>query len=592
MARSPLETIASSVTERLGSVSDALGRHGSAVRSLVLGAAVLVTFYLTVSPLVFLLWTSVWSSFPGDLDGTFTLSNFSAYLQPDTYGLLLNSTAVAVGMVIVALSFGLLFAWLFARTNLPTKSYMEIVILLPYAIPGFIYAIVYIFIYGPRVGFATNFVVNLLGLQAVPWDIYSLWGIIVVFGINSTTSTYLILVPAMRNMDPALEETARIHGSSLWEMLRSVTFPVLLPAIFSAFLVMFIRGLGEFSIVAILGVPDQFHVFATKIWAAINLTSPPAYGYASALGISLLLVLGVLVWYYRKITARKEDFMTVTGSGYQPRQWDLGKWRWPIAGGLWVILIVFWVFPLLLMVIVSFHDVWIGNALIDVGELSLTHYVQIATSERVRRAFLNSTVIGFVGAVLGTFVVTMTAYYTERTKLPFRGFVDVLTLTPHAVPGIILGASTLFTYLWLDKFTGISLYGTLWIIVIGSVVVFLPTTSRIAVGNIVQIHDQLEESARVLGATWAGQMREIFLPLYDRTVAIIFVYLFIHLFRLLSIPIITYTEDTVTVSVIIFGVWRNTGQLERVAALATVFCGFMALILLSLRAFGIKFYEI
>lgn len=590
--KNPLERVASFVIAIRSSIGSAFRQNGSLVRKIILGVAVLVTFYITISPLVFLLWTSVWSSFPGDLEGSFTLENFTAYLDPSTYTLFFNSFAVAIGMVIVALTFGMLFAWLFARTNLPTKSYMEIVILLPYAIPGFIYAIVYIFIYGPRVGFATNFVMELFALQNIPWDIYSIWGIIVVFGINSTTSTYLILVPAMRNMDPALEETARIHGGNLWNMLRSVTFPVLIPAIFSAFLVMFIRGLGEFSIVAILGVPDQFHVFATKIWAAINLNSPPAYGYASALGISLLLILGILVWYYRKITARKQDFMTVTGSGYQPRQWDLGKWRWPIAGVLWMILIVFWVFPLLLMIIVSLHDVWIGDMLINFSELSVVHYIEILTSERVQRAFINSTVIGIIGAFLGTFIVTMTAYYTERTKMPFRGFVDILTLTPHAVPGIILGASTLFTYLWLDKFTGISLYGTIWIIIVGSVVVFLPTTSRIAVGNIVQIHDQLEESARVLGATWTGQMKEIFLPLYDKTVAIIFVYLFIHLFRLLSIPIITYTEETVTVSVIIFGVWRNSGQLERVAALATVFCGFMAVILLSLRLFGIKFYEI
>lgn len=590
--KSPLKQIISFAENFLRIVHTTVREKSTSVRSIVLGIAVLIAFYLTISPLVFLLWTSVWSSFPGDIDGTFTLENFTAYFEPNTYTLFINSFAVAIGMVIVALTFGLIFAWLFARTNLPTKSYMEIVILLPYAIPGFIYAIVYIFIYGPQVGFATNFIMNLFSMQSVPWDMYSIWGIIVVFGINSTTSTYLILVPAMRNMDPALEETARIHGGNLWNMLRSVTFPVLIPAIFSAFLVMFIRGLGEFSIVAILGVPDQFHVFSTKIWAAINLNSPPAYGYASALGISLLLILGILVWYYRKITARKEDFMTVTGSGYQPRQWDLGKWRWPIAGVLWVILIVFWVFPLILMVIVSLHEIWIGDVLINFSELSFVHYVEILTSERVHRAFINSTVIGAIGAFLGTFVVTMTAYYTERTKLPFRGFVDILMLTPHAVPGIILGASTLFTYLWLGKFTGIGLYGTIWIIIIGSVVVFFPTTSRIAVGNIVQIHDQLEESARVLGATWSGQMKEIFLPLYDRTVAIIFVYLFIHLFRLLSIPIITYTEETVTVSIIIFGVWRNSGSLEQVAALATVFCGFMALILLSLRFFGIKFYEI
>jgi len=559
---------------------------------LFLGVGIGVVGFLVLSPVVFLVWTSLWSGWPGQFDASFTLQNYQAvYSSIETYRLFLNSVLVGLGVTCIAGFFGLMFAWLMARTNIPTKGWMELVILSPYAIPSFMFAMMYITTFGPHSGLVTTALMDLFGLHSPPFSIYTPHWIVFIVGINSTTTFYLLTVPALQDMDATYEEVARIYGASPFQTLRSVTFPLIKPAILSAVLLTFIISLGEFAVVAILGAPEQFHVYATKIWLSITGTVPPQYGGAAALSMSLLAVTVVLVWYYRKITARTEAFMTISGEGYQTRQWDLGKWRWPITGALWCVLFVFWVLPLGVMALASLHDVWVGQ--IDLSALTLSHYADVFGSELVRRAFTNSLVIGIGGAILGTILVTFLAYYTERTEHRFRGFVDFLSLAPLAVPSIILGAAVVFTYLWLGKIHPLlDIYGTLWIIMLGSVVVFLPVTSRIAVGNIVQIHHELEESARIHGASWLQQIREVFLPLFRTTIGVILFYLFIHIFRLLTIPIMTYTRGTETVSVVIFLQWRNYADLEFVSAISVVFVGLMFVTIVVLRLSGLRFYQL
>ncbi|WP_436909108.1 ABC transporter permease subunit [Halosimplex marinum] len=562
-------------------------------RRLVLGGFAVATVLLTLVPLVFLLWTSVWDGYPGQFSGSVTLGNFRAvYLENafDIGALVGNSLFVAGGTTLISMGVGLAFAWLLVRTNVPTKDAMELVLISPYAVPGYIYAVMYITAYGPDHGLVTSALVGALGLEAPPVDIFSPTGIVVVAGVDAVTSVYLLTAPALQDMDASLEEVARIHGANVLQTVRSVTFPVILPAILTALIVRFLLGLGEFSIVAILGARERYEVYATAIWKAVRLRAPPEYGQAAALSISLLVVAAVLVWYHRKATSRKEDYMTVTGQGYQPHTWDLGKWRWPLAGALWAFMLLVWVLPVVVMVVVSVHSVWGGT--VDLSRLTLAHYAEAVTNPRLRGAFVNSVLVSFAGATLGTVLVVGLSYYTERTDYPLRGAVDFLSLSSVAIPGVITGVSVLFTALWVGKVHPlVDLYGTLWIVVIGCVIAYIPMSSRLAIGNIVQIHTELEESARIAGATWVQQMREVFLPLFRNTSAIIWFYLLIHIFQLITIPLMVYSSDTMVVPVKVFNIYMNTANVELVSAISTVFVGLTFLVLLSLRLVGVSFHD-
>jgi len=508
----------------------------------------------------------------------------------DVTDLFLNSLVIAVGMTLTGMGFGLTFAWLFVRTNLPTKGWMELVLLSGQAIPGYVYAIMYVTAYGPDNGLVETFLQDVAGI-GLPVDIFSPWSIAFIVGVNVIPTFYLLTVPALQDMDPALEEVGRIHGAGTIETIRAVTLPLIKPALLSGAVVTFLYGLGEFSIVAILGARNGYDVYSTAIWRGVTSRYPPAYGETAALACSLLLVTLALVWYYRSVTRRKEEFMTLTGDTHRSRTWDLGRWRRPLAAGLWVVLFVVWILPTLVMVLASLHASWVG--IVDTSALTLANYADAVTDPGLREAFINSLLVAVGGATLGTVLVVGMAYYTERTSGRFRGFVDFLSLTPLAVPGIIMGSSLLFTFLWVGQLIPfLNLYGTLAIIAVGCVVVFLPVASRIAVGNIVQVHAELEEAGRIAGASWLGQMREVFLPLFRNSAAVIWFFLAIHVFQLLSVPLMTYTADTVVIPVKLFQLYMYQPNIELVAAISTVFIGLTIVLVLSLRRFGITFYEL
>jgi iron(III) transport system permease protein len=565
-----------------------------ATKRVVLGVVTLSVTLLTVVPLFFLLWTSVWSGYPGQFAAELTVENFQSVYLGDffpVWKIFRNSLSIAVGMTVTGLVFGLGAAWLFVRTDLPTKGGMEVVLLSCQAIPGYIYAIMYVTAYGTDRGLVAAAVRDALGLETLPIDIFSPWGIAFIAGINVVPTFYLLTVPALQDMDPALEEVGRIHGASLSSTVRSISLPLIKPAILSATIVVFLYGMGEFAVVSILGVKSGFDVYSTTIHTAIKGRFPPGYGEAAALACSLLVLMLVFVWYYRRVTARKTEFMTLTGRRHRTNVWSLGRWRWPLAATIWAVLLVVWVLPIFMLLVTSVHADWYGQ--VNLSALTLDHYVSAVTDPQLRTAFLNSLIVAVGAATLGTVLVVGTAYYTERTDGRFRGIVDFLSLTPLAVPGIILGAGLLFTFLWVGNLVPfLNLYGTLLIIVVGCVVVYLPVSSRIAVGNIVQIHAELEEAARIAGATWAQQMREVFLPLFKNTAAIIWFFLAMLSIQLLSIPIMTYTSDTVVVPVRLFQLYSFGPGLAPVAAISSIFIFLTVGFLLVLRRNGIRFYEL
>ncbi|MDS0281649.1 ABC transporter permease [Haloarcula onubensis] len=567
--------------------------RGLSAKRLVLGVVVVAIVVLTVIPLLFLLWTSVWSGFPGELAASFTTENFATVYTEgffDVWELFANSLVIAVGMTATGMALGLTFAWLFVRTNLPSKGAMELVLLSGQAIPGYVYAIMYITAYGPDNGLVDGALREAVGV-GFPLDIFNPWGIAFVVGVNVVPTFYLLTVPALQDMDPALEEASRIHGAGAVETIRSVTLPLIKPALLSGALVTFLYGLGEFAIVAILGARNGYDVYSTAIWRSITGGFPPAYGEAAALSCSLLLLTLVLVWYYRTVTRRKEQFMTLSSGGTHAGTWDLGRWRLPLAGALWGVLLFVWLLPTVVMVVASLHGSWVGE--VHVGALSLDNYRLALTDPGLRDAFANSLVVALGGATLGTVLVVGMAYYTERTDGRLGGLVDFLSLTPLAVPGIIMGSSLLFTFLWVGQLLPfLNLYGTVTIIAVGCVVVFLPVASRIAIGNIVQVHAELEEAGRIAGASWLGQMRAIFLPLFRNSAAVIWFFLAIHVFQLLSIPLMTYTTDTVVIPVKLFELYMYRPNIELVSAISTIFIGLTVALVVALRYLGIRFYEL
>ena len=91
-----------------------------------------------------------------------------------------------------------------------------------------------------------------------------------------------MFAPAFRNMDAALEDSARMSGASNITTLIRITFPLLMPAIIGSTMLGFIKSLESFEVELLLGMPAKFYVFSTKVYDLLR-WEPPQYPPAMAL---------------------------------------------------------------------------------------------------------------------------------------------------------------------------------------------------------------------------------------------------------------------------------------------------------------------
>ena len=196
-------------------------------RNLVILVVVAIIAYLGAVPLVFLLWKTF------VVGGTLSLTNFrSAYSSVGIGSMMVNTLAFALGSTAVALFIGSVLAYLIARTDVPGKPLMFAASLVPLIIPGILHTIAWVFILDPQIGVANKWVIEPLD-GGSPFQLYSIPGMIVVEGLHLAPLVFLLMVAALRGMDPALEESAIMSGASLPTVFRRITMPLVRPALYA-----------------------------------------------------------------------------------------------------------------------------------------------------------------------------------------------------------------------------------------------------------------------------------------------------------------------------------------------------------------------
>jgi iron(III) transport system permease protein len=190
------------------------------------------------------------------------------------------------GSTIVGISVATTLAWLVERTNMPGKIWIYASIPMTLAMPGMLQAMAWVLLFSPRIGFANNFLKWLFDLDEMPFDIYSMTGMIVVEGLRLVPTAFLMLVPLLRSMDPSLEEAAAMSGAKPASTLRRVTLKLMLPGILAVIIYQAMTALEVFEVPGILGLPAGIYVFSTKIYSVLHTAmGTPDYGRANTLAI-------------------------------------------------------------------------------------------------------------------------------------------------------------------------------------------------------------------------------------------------------------------------------------------------------------------
>ncbi|RKH00246.1 iron ABC transporter permease, partial [Corallococcus sp. CA047B] len=234
-------------------------------------------------------------------------------------GALWNTLGVSLGATAWALALGAPLAVLLFRTDLPMRGALTVLFTLPSAIPAFIWGMGWLSLASPRAGYLNRM------LGADVFNLYGAGGIAFVEGLSGLPLVLLAGAAALRRVDPALEEAARVCGASPLRALMSTTVPLVLPSLLSGAVMVFLMAASSFGVPYLLGVSASppTRVLTTRIYELVLLGSEEGLPRASVLALFLLLLTPLalgLTW----LLGRTGRVRLSAGKGVSPRVLALG----------------------------------------------------------------------------------------------------------------------------------------------------------------------------------------------------------------------------------------------------------------------------
>ena len=538
-------------------------------QNLLLAGVIILAIYLIVVPLLFLLWSSFRSApigFPSEL----TLENYaSAYGDSRTYALFGTTLVFAVSSSALSLFFGVIFAWLLERTNVPFKEALYALMPVPIAVPGVLFSIGWVLLLSPQIGVINMFLRHVFALEDAPINIYSLPGMIFLEGLHLTPITFLMVAGAFRRMDPALEEASAVAGGGLFRTLRGVTLRILWPSILAAYIYVLISAMESFEIPGVIGMRAGIHVIALRIYLAAS-QPPTNYGLVSTYAVSLLLISAVLIYFYGKILGQAERFATITGKAYRPKVIDLGVWKYAalaVFAGYFIATVILPFLVLLWASLLPFYQVPSVPAL---ARLSWENYRAIWEFPKVGLAFRNTVIMVLLAPTVTMLICSVISWFIIKSRARGRRLLDILTFLPHAIPGIVTGVSLMWVYLILP----VPIYGTIWILFIAYVTGRISFSTRVMNAAMTQLHKELEEASYTSGGSWSRTFVRITLPLLMPAFINGWIFSAIAVGRAIGSVILIYSPSTIVVPVVVWELWNN-GEVPSTAALGVVMIVFL-----------------
>ena len=554
-------------------------------RILPSGLQLIILGLLVVLPVGFVLLAAFTDGSPGPGSlGTvdLTVTKLQVLFTGRALNAALNSALVGLGASILALVIGGGMAFLAARTNVPGRKLIYFFGIAPLFLPALVGALAWAQLGSPASGFI-NVVARAVGIPDLI-NIYSFGGLIFVLGIYYAPYPFLMIHSALSLMNPDLEDAASLHGAKLSKMLRTITFPLVMPAVVGSGILVFALTVENFPVAQVIGVPGQVDTLPTLIYRLMN-ASPSRQNAAAAIAVVLTVLLMVVVAIQQRTVAKKQ-YTTVSGKGVRARRLPLRSWRWPAAGLAWLYFALAVVLPIGALLISALQtSPYLGrlSELFEPGALSFWSMGQTLQDHEFWGVLSNSVIVGLSAAALGTALCFALSYTRYRTNAWGRKALEYLAMMPLAIPAIVLGLGLLWTWLTLP----IPVYGSLAVLVIACIAVFIPQGYRGVSSSIVQLDKDLEDSAIMLGAKRRKAISFVTVPLLRVGLSSTFLLMLMLSMRELTAVLFLFTSDTRLLSISIFDAYDN-GSFQQAAELSLLYIVVIGILAVLSRRFGAK----
>ncbi|ALE89967.1 ABC transporter permease [Pseudomonas versuta] len=435
--------------------------------------------------------------------------------RPFVFDLMRNTLLLMVGVTVTCALVGLSLAWLLERSNLPGRRLWGVILCLPFAVPAFVSSFTW-------VSLSSSF--------------EGLGGAILVMSLSKYPLIFLPVAATLRNLDPALEESARTLGQNRLGVFFRITLPLLWPSLLAGSLLIALHMLVEFGALSIIGL----QTFTTAIYQQFELSFSNAN--AAMLSAVLLVMCLSLLWLELKVRGKGRHIRIGQGAARRAEQVRLGKWSF--FGQLYC---------LVLAIIGS--GVPLGMLVYWLVKGSSAAFPMAAIGE----ALLSSLSLALGGAALCLVLAVPVGLLVVRYKGRLAIWAERLPYLLHALPGLVIALALVYFSLHYVP----ALYQTSALLLIAYALLFLPLAQAPIRTALNKAAPQLEEAARTLGASSFSAFCRVTLPIIFPALGAAFALVFLDAMKELTATLLLSPTGLNTLAT---QVWSHTSNIEFAAA--------------------------
>lgn len=515
-------------------------------------------------------------------DGVLSLAPLSETLASrSVQRALWNSLESSFLSAVLATVLGTALALAVGLTNLRAKAALVFLVLVPMMIPPHVTAIAWSQALGPA-----SPVLQWLGLAPPPGaahPVYSLQGLVALLALQHMPIVFLVVRAGLRAFPRELSDAARVSGARAPRLLWRITLPLLAPSLLAGFVLAFVSALGNFGINALIGIPARYTTLPVLIWRRLAGFGPDIIGSVALVAIVLALVTLVLVALQGALQRRLRN--ALVGLPQQPLAVDLGRARLPVEIGVWTFLALTLLLPAASLVATSLVRTY--GLPLAADSFTLENYAEILFRQSVTlRAFANSTFAAAVAAILIAAISVILGYFLTVGRGASRrlaGLVAAQADVAYAVPGLVMSIAFILMFLRPLPLVGVGLYGTLAIILIAYVAVFLSIGLKSVSAAYMQIDASLDDAARVSGAGFTRRIARIYAPLVAPAAASGAILVFLTSYNEVTVSALLWSAGNETIGTTIFN-YEDGGYTTLAAAMASVTVVATVVVMLAVNA--------
>ncbi|GLQ52887.1 ABC transporter permease [Devosia nitrariae] len=466
---------------------------------------------------------------------------------------LILGVVVACGCVLI----GGFLAWLVVMTDVPWRRTIGLMATLPFMIPSFATALAWGSLFrNSRVGGQSGFLEG-LGLAIPDWLSWGMVPTLIVLIAHYYSLAFTVIAAALATVNSDLVEAAEIAGAKRSRILFGIVLPVALPAVVAGASLTFAGAVSNFAAPALLGLPVRMQTMATRLFGLIEV-GQTARGYVIA--ILLIVISALFLWAGNAVVSGRRSYATITGKGGRAKRFQLGAARGPLFVVAALICLLTTVVPVVILIASSLAPsssallsnwtlhYWIGasDPSIAQGQPGIFSNPFILSGTSMTLA-LGATV-AITTTVAGLLVAFVLARYGRG---PLAGAINQLSFLPLLVPGIAFGAAYIALFgAPIGPFP--ALYGTFPLLVLAGTAYLMPFAVQTGRAVIQQVSGDLDESARMTGASFPRRLAAITVPLASRGLAAGALIVFVKIMRDLSLVVLLFTPTTPLLSVLAY----------------------------------------